>query len=350
MTDAIGLIGLGSVGREMVPHLVKAYGTITIHDRDAARAKAFGNAGGTFAPSPRAVAAASEIVLLSLPDPDAVRAVLLGAEGLLAEPGHCKLLIDTTTSDPATVREMEAAAKARGVTYVEAPISTPLAGQPGPAALKHASATFLVGAEPADFERAKPVLAHLGKYTFHVGAVGQGAAMKLVTNYIAGATRVAIAEGFTLAAAMGIPCARTAEICRHAAAASQSLEEVISQAIEGDLNEVNFSIDLRYKDFRLTGELAREMGVPMPMNAYIVELYQMMRARHGLHGNEQRGAVRGGPCRHRRLQGRKEEGLAATGHQQERWPLALAFPFGVRRHLGRRRRPFLQMRERKARV
>ena len=279
MTDAIGLIGLGSVGREMVPHLVKAYGTITIHDRDAARAKAFGNAGGTFAPSPRAVAAASEIVLLSLPDPDAVRAVLLGSEGLLAEPGRCKLLIDTTTSDPATVREMEAAAKARGVTYVEAPISTPLAGKPGPAALKHASATFLVGAEPADFERAKPVLAHLGKYTFHVGAVGQGAAMKLVTNYIAGATRVAIAEGFTLAAAMGIPCARTAEICRHAAAASQSLEEVISQAIEGDLNEVNFSIDLRYKDFRLTGELAREMGVPMPMNAYIVELYQMMRAR-----------------------------------------------------------------------
>lgn len=279
MTDSVGLIGLGSVGREMVPHLVKAYGAITVHDRDGDRAKALGNAGAKAAPSPQAVGAESDIVLLSLPDPVAVRAVLQGADGLLGKPGRCKLLIDTTTSDPATAREMAAIAKANGVVYIEAPISTPLAGKPGPAALREASATFLVGADKADFDRAKPVLEKLGRYVFHVGTIGQGSAMKLVTNYIAGATRVAIAEGFSLAAAMGIPCAQTAEICRHAAAASQSLEEVITQVINGDLNEVNFSVDLRYKDFRLTGELAREVGVPMPMNAYIVELYQMMRAR-----------------------------------------------------------------------
>jgi 3-hydroxyisobutyrate dehydrogenase-like beta-hydroxyacid dehydrogenase len=280
MADSIGQIGLGSVGRELVPHLVKAYGTVTLHDRDASRAKAFGNSGGNSVASPRAVAQASDIVLLSLPDPAAVRAVLMGADGILAdEKTRCGLIIDTTTSDPATAREMEATAKARGVAYVEAPISTPIAGMPGPAAARTGNATFLVGAEPGDFERAKAVLSHLGRHIFHVGAVGQGSAMKLVTNYIAGATRVAIAEGFALAASMGIPCARTAEICRHAAAASQTLEEVITQVIEGDLNEVNFSVDLRYKDFRLTGELAREMGVPMPLNAYIVELYQMMRAR-----------------------------------------------------------------------
>jgi len=280
MADSIGQIGLGSVGRELVPHLVKAYGTVTLHDRDASRAQAFGNSGGTSVASPHAVAQASDIVLLSLPDPIAVRAVLLGADGILAGgKTRCGLIIDTTTGDPATAREMEATAKARGVAYVEAPISTPIAGMPGPAAARTGNATFLVGAEPADFERAKAVLSYLGRHIFHVGAVGQGSAMKLVTNYIAGATRVAIAEGFALAASMGVPCARTAEICRHAAAASQTLEEVIKQVIEGDLNEVNFSVDLRYKDFRLTGELAREMGVPMPLNAYIVELYQMMRAR-----------------------------------------------------------------------
>ncbi len=290
MTDSVGLIGLGSVGREMVPHLVKAYGAITVHDRDVARAKALGNAGAKAATSPQAVGAESEIILLSLPDPVAVRAVLDGANGLLGKPGRCKLLIDTTTSDPATAREMAAIAKANGVTYIEAPISTPLAGKPGPAALREASATFLVGADKADFDRAKPVLDKLGRYVFHVGEIGQGSVMKLVTNYIAGATRVAIAEGFALAAATGIPAARSAEICRHAAAASQSLEEVISQAIEGDLNEVNFSVDLRYKDFRLTGEYAREVGVPMPMNAYIVELYQMMRAR-GMGGMEMNNVV-----------------------------------------------------------
>jgi 3-hydroxyisobutyrate dehydrogenase-like beta-hydroxyacid dehydrogenase len=280
MADSIGQIGLGSVGREVAPRLLKAYGTLTLHDRDMARANTLGNSGGTAAASPRAVAQATDIVLLSLPDPTAVRAVLTGADGILTDgKTRCSLIIDTTTGDPATAREMEAAAKARGVAYVEAPISTPIAGMPGPAAARTGNATFLVGAEAADFARAKGVLSHLGRHIFHVGAVGQGSAMKLVTNYIAGATRVAIAEGFALAASMGIPCARTAEICRHAAAASQTLEEVIKQVIEGDLNEVNFSVDLRYKDFRLTGELAREMGVPMPLNAYIVELYQMMRAR-----------------------------------------------------------------------
>lgn len=279
MADSIGQIGLGSVGREVAPRLLKAYGALTLHDRDSARAKVLGNSGGVPVDTPRAVGQASDTVLLSLPDPAAVRAVLLGADGILTGQTRCSLIIDTTTSDPATAREMAAAARARGVAYVEAPISTPIAGIPGPAAVRTGNATFLVGAEPADFERAKGVLSHLGRHIFHVGAVGQGSAMKLVTNYIAGATRVAIAEGFALAASMGIPCARTAEICRHAAAASQTLEEVIKQVIEGDLNEVNFSVDLRYKDFRLTGELAREMGVPMPLNAYIVELYQMMRAR-----------------------------------------------------------------------
>ncbi len=279
MTDTIGQIGLGSVGRELAPHLIKAYGTLTLNDRDEARAKSFGNAGGVFASTPRAVADASDVVLLSLPDPDAVRAVLLGKDGILTGATRCTLIIDTTTSDPATARDMEATAKARGITYVEAPISTPIPGMPGPAAARNASATFLVGAAPESFERVRSVLSHLGKHVFHVGAVGQGSAMKLVTNYIAGATRVAVAEGFALAAAMGIPCARTAEICRHAAAASQTLEEVIKQVIEGDLNEVNFSVDLRYKDFRLTSELAREMQVPMPLNAIIIELYQMMRAR-----------------------------------------------------------------------
>jgi 2-hydroxy-3-oxopropionate reductase len=253
MTDTIGQIGLGSVGRELAPRLLKAYGALTLHDRDAARAKALGNSGGKAVASAREVAAASDTVLLSLPDPVAVRAVLMGTDGILTDKKtRCTLVIDTTTSDPTTAREMEAAAKARGIAYVEAPISTPIAGMPGPAAARTGNATFLVGADASDFERAKAVLSHLGRHIFHVGAVGQGSAMKLVTNYIAGATRVAVAEGFALAAAMGIPCARTAEICRHAAAASQTLEEVIKQVIEGDLNEVNFSVDLRYKDFRLT--------------------------------------------------------------------------------------------------
>jgi 3-hydroxyisobutyrate dehydrogenase len=103
--------------------------------------------------------------------------------------------------------------------------------------------------------------------------------MKLVTNYVAGATRVALAEGLALAAAMGVPGGRALDICRHAAAGSQTLEEFDRKYFHGDIERTDFSIDLRYKDFRLTSELARQLGVPMFLNGVIVELYQMMRAR-----------------------------------------------------------------------
>jgi 3-hydroxyisobutyrate dehydrogenase-like beta-hydroxyacid dehydrogenase len=289
-TKAIGQIGLGSLGCEFVPHLAKKFGTLTVFDRDAARVAPLLSNRVRGAKSSRDVGASSDIVLLSLPDPDAVRAVLLGPDGVLADGVRCKLIIDTTTGDPKTAREMAALAAARGIVYVEAPVSTPIAGAPGPVAARTGEATFLVGAEPGAFAAVESVLSCLGRHIFHVGPVGHGSAMKLVTNYIAGATRMAIAEGFALAASMGIPCARTAEICQKAAAASQTLEEVITTVIEGDLGKVGFSVDLRYKDFRLTSELGREMGVPMPIAAYCTEFYQMMRAR-GMGGMEMNNMV-----------------------------------------------------------
>ncbi|MFO0997504.1 MAG: NAD(P)-dependent oxidoreductase [Alphaproteobacteria bacterium] len=289
-TKAVGQIGLGSLGREFVPHLAEAFGALTVFDRDADRMAPLLSNRVKGAASSREVGASSDIVILSLPDPDAVRAVLLGPDGVLADGVRCTLIIDTTTSDPKTVREMAALAETRGIVYVEAPVSTPIAGAPGPVAARTGDATFLVGAEPGAFAAVEAVLSCLGRHIFHVGPVGHGSAIKLVTNYIAGATRMAIAEGFALAASMGIPCARTAEICQKAAAASQTLEEVIAKVITGDLGEAGFSIDLRYKDFRLMSELGREMGVPMPIAAYCTEFYQMMRAR-GMGGMDMNNMV-----------------------------------------------------------
>ncbi len=291
----IGQIGLGSLGREFVPHLQKKFGFLTIFDRDPSRVAPLVSHDVKGARSSREVGRSSDVVLLCLPDPDAVRAVLLGPDGILGDSAltdgaGCKLLIDCTTSDPKTAREMAGLAASHGIVYVEAPVSTPIAGASGPVAARTGDATFLVGAEQGDLAAVEVVLSCLGRHIFHVGPVGHASAMKLVTNFIAGVTRIGIAEGFALAAAMGIPCARTAEICRKAAAASQTLEEVIASVIEGDLGKVSFSVDLRYKDFRLTSELAREMGVPMPVAAYATEFYQGMRAR-GMGGMEMNNMV-----------------------------------------------------------
>jgi 3-hydroxyisobutyrate dehydrogenase-like beta-hydroxyacid dehydrogenase len=277
--EKIGLIGFGTVGRELAVHLVKAHGALGAVDSEPSRADSMRAVGATPFADVAILAAACDIILLSLPNPAAVRAVLDGPDGVIAHAKPGLLIVDTTSSDPATGTEMARRARERGVAYVEAPISTPVAGATGPESARQGAATFLVGASKEDFPRAEAILKPMGRYVYHVGEVGQGSAIKLVTNYIAGATRVAIAEGIAIAAAMGIPAVRTMEICRHAAAASQTLEEVIGRLTGDDPDGVGFAIDLRYKDFRLANELARQVGVPMPLGGQIVELYQMMLAK-----------------------------------------------------------------------
>ncbi len=282
----IGQVGLGTLGKEFVPRLKAQFGALAVHDRDPARVAEARQHGAAPAASAREVGERVDCVLLSLPDPDAVRAVLTGADGVFAGARVPRLVIDTTTSDPETARAMAALASARGAVFVEAPVSTPIHGVSGVEAARMGQATFIVGApDEAAFQAAHAVLRPLAKHVFHVGPVGQGSAMKLVTNYVAGATRVALAEGLALAAAMGVPGARALDICRHAAAGSQTLEEFDRKYFKGDIEETSFSIDLRYKDFRLASELARQMGVPMFLNGVIVELYQMMRAQ-GLGGKD----------------------------------------------------------------
>lgn len=277
--EKVGLIGFGTVGRELAVHLVKAYGALGAIDADASREADMRAIGASPAANVAGLATESDVVILSLPNPVAVRAVLDGPSGVIANAKPGLLIIDMTSSDPTTGVEMARRAGEQGVIYVEAPVSTPVAGATGPETVKQGAATFLVGAPKEVFPRVEAILKPMGRYVYHVGEIGQGSTMKLVTNYIAGATRVAIAEGVAIAAAMGIPAMRTMDICRNANAGSQSLEQAISRLSSDDPEHVGFSIDLRYKDFRLANELARQVGVPMPMGAQIVELYQMMVAK-----------------------------------------------------------------------
>lgn len=275
----VGLVGFGTVGREIARHLLKAHGALAAVDTDPARTQDMRAAGATPVADVASLAAACDAILLSLPGPPAVRQVLDGAAGIIANAKPGLLVVDTTTSDPATATEMARLAGARGVAFVEAPISTPCPGVTGPETVRQGNGTFIVGATEKDFPQAEALLKPMARHIFHIGPVGHGSAMKLVTNYVAGATRIALAEGIALAAAMGVPAERTMEVCGHAAAASQTLEEAKARLTGDDPDGVGFSIDLRYKDFRLANELGRSLGVPMPLGGPIVELYQMMLAK-----------------------------------------------------------------------
>ncbi|MBT5413194.1 MAG: NAD(P)-dependent oxidoreductase [Rhodospirillaceae bacterium] len=277
--EKIGLVGYGTVGREIARHLIKAHGALSVVDSDLARGEEMRAAGATPVEDLAALAADCDAIVLSLPGPPAVRAVLDGPSGIIANANPGLLIVDTTSSDPATGTEMARRAKARGIAYVEAPISTPCPGVTGPDTIRQGDGTFIVGASEEDFPRAEALLRPMARYIYHIGPVGRGSAMKLVTNYVAGATRIALAEGIAIAAAMGIPATRTMEVCGNAAAASQTLDEVVARRTGDDPDGVGFAVDLRYKDFRLANELGRSLGVPMPLGGPIVELYQMMLAK-----------------------------------------------------------------------
>lgn len=284
-TERVGQVGIGTLGREFIPHLRKAYGSVTVFDTDAARMRAAVEAGAVGASSPREVAARSQLILLSLPDPAAVRAVMLGEDGVLAGADEGALVIDTTTGEPWTSRAVHDAARARGVDYMDAPVTTPHPGTTGVEAARAGEAMFMVGAGDHAFARAEPVLALLGTHVFHMGPVGNGNVMKLVTNYIAGIGRVAVAEGLVLAAAAGLPAERTLEVCRQSVAQSASLEETAAKLLGENPDATGFAIDLRHKDYRLVAELARRLDVPLFMNGVALALYQTMLSQ-GLGGRD----------------------------------------------------------------
>ena len=274
----LGQVGLGSVGRHFASHLLRLAGALTVHDKDPERVRVLAQEGAAAAGSARAVASASDVVVLSLPDPGTCRSVMLGADGVLAGAARGALVIDTSTIDPRTSRELHEAARERGIQYLDAPVTTSRPGGGGSEGAKAASVTFLVGGDADAFARARPVLERLSYRAFHLGPPGSGSIVKLVTNHISGIFNLAVAEGLALAAAAGITAERMIEVTEDSVAKCYILSELIAPRLRSRDFSPGFSIDLMHKDHRLAGELARELNVPVLLNQVALELYQMMRS------------------------------------------------------------------------
>ncbi|MGH6954327.1 MAG: NAD(P)-dependent oxidoreductase, partial [Alphaproteobacteria bacterium] len=131
----------------------------------------------------------------------------------------------------------------------------------------------------AHFARARPVLRALGTRIHHLGPAGSGSTMKLISNHIAGITTLAIAEGLVLAAAAGVPAARTLDVCQDTVARSYVLDDDVRPRVLARDFEPGFTVDLYHKDLRLAAELAQALGVPLLFGRLTMEMFQMMRAR-----------------------------------------------------------------------
>lgn len=272
----LGVIGLGMVGRHFAAHALRANGAVAVFDLDPARMAAVQGAGP--AGSAAALAAGCDAVVLSLPSPDAVRAAMLADDGLLAGAAAGLLVIDTSTIDPESCIAIHDAAAARGVAYVEAPISGGEPGEGGTDGAKAGSVSFMVGGDADAYERARPILHAIGKRSFHLGPAGAGATAKLISNHIAGLNNLVMMEGFVLGAAAGFSPETLMTVFEGTDAKGFMMMDYFRPRYMRDEFEPGFSVDLMHKDHRLAGELGDRHGVPLPFNRLALETYQRMRS------------------------------------------------------------------------
>jgi 3-hydroxyisobutyrate dehydrogenase-like beta-hydroxyacid dehydrogenase len=250
---AIGVIGLGNIGRGIANNLVADGNEVVAYDI-APDAMAV-IAGATAAADVASVAHQANITLLSLPTPEVVSDVAM--EWLrAAAPGA--ILVDLSTNSPAAVRELGARLAASGHHLVEAPLTG------GAIGAEKRMLVFMVGGDDEPVARVLPVLEPLGRATFHVGALGLGNTMKLLNSLIAFTTTWVSLEGLAFATKAGIEVQKAVEILRTAGASNFFIDRQV-ETIDGRGRPTQFALELAAKDARLIVELGSELGAPTPV-------------------------------------------------------------------------------------
>jgi 2-hydroxy-3-oxopropionate reductase len=280
MTETIGFIGLGTMGREMARNLIAAGFIVRAYDllpENIEKAVAFG-AFGCSSVSDAAGGASATISML--PNTADVEGVLYGGDGLLSAPPTGGLIIDMSTIAPDAVRKMHGACAGAGLSFVDAPVSG------GPQGARDGTLTIMAGGEPEAFSRAKPFLAAMGSTITHVGPAGAGQTVKLCNQLICALNIQAICEALSVARAAGIDLPQLRDVLMGGSAASWMLDRLGPMMIEED-PRAGFRIDLMVKDLFLANELARDLSIPVPATALVTNHYMEARAHgEGINGNQ----------------------------------------------------------------
>jgi 3-hydroxyisobutyrate dehydrogenase-like beta-hydroxyacid dehydrogenase len=270
----IGFVGLGAMGQLIVPRLMAAGHAVTGWNRSRDKAKDLIASGMRFADSPRAVAAACEIVFSVVTDGNAVKAVALGPDGIVSGLPKDGIYLDMSTISPAVSREVAAAFAKAGTVMLDAPISG------SPVTVKAGQASVMVGGDAAAFERVKPVLAAIGPKVTHIGGNGLACQMKIAVNLLLMVEVICFGEAVALAEKGGVARAVAVDAILKSVAASPVLGYRGPFILDGNMPAVPLAdVTLQQKDMLLALELGRTLGSPVPLAAAANE---MMNACRGL--------------------------------------------------------------------
>ena len=268
----VGFIGLGTMGRHMASNLMKGGHELVVNDVRREAAAPHLKAGATWADTPRAVAAATEVVFTSLPGPVEVEAVALGEQGLLSGMAAGKVYFDLSTNSPALVRRIHEVFKQKGVHMLDAPVSG------GPRGAESGRLALWVGGEEDLFKRLKPVLDAIGDQAYYVGPIGAGSVAKLVHNCAGYVIQTALAEVFTMGVKAGVePIALWKAVRQGAGGRRRTFDGLADQFLPAKFEPPSFALRLAHKDVTLATALGREHKVPMKLaNITLEEMTEAM--------------------------------------------------------------------------
>jgi 4-hydroxybutyrate dehydrogenase / sulfolactaldehyde 3-reductase len=271
--ETIGFIGLGAMGRGMAANCVKKGFKLVVHDIRPEPVDALVKLGAKAGKSIADVAKSCPVIITVLPTGREVDEIVMGADGIFAHAQRGSLVMDLSTIDPETTDKMHAEGKARGIATVDAPIGR-LAWH-----ADRGESLFMVGAEPADFERVKPLLDAMGTTVHHCGAGGTGTRTKLINNYLAIISCQLNAEALALSQRFGLDLAKTLEVVHGTTATNGQLKiNWPNKVLAGDTSP-GFTIDLAHKDLSLIMGAANAARVPLPVAAAAREMFSTARAR-----------------------------------------------------------------------
>jgi 3-hydroxyisobutyrate dehydrogenase/2-hydroxy-3-oxopropionate reductase len=264
----LGFLGLGIMGYPMARNLMRAGHDVAVWSRTSAKAKELAESEkGTFCQTPRDVAAHAECVFLCVGDTKMSEEVILGANGLIEGASKGAAIVDASTVSPSASRHIGEELARKGVDFLDAPCT---GSKPG---AESGNLTFMIGGDPAVFERVKPFFEPMGKRLYYCGGPGLGLHAKLTQNLILSNILMAFNEGIVLAAKAGVDPRLMLDILDNSAAKCGLISFKAPYVLRRDF-QPNFSLRWMHKDTGLALDSANELDVPVPLTSLTRQLFQ----------------------------------------------------------------------------
>ena len=270
----VAFIGLGTMGAAMARNVLDGGFELVVHNRTREKEQPLADAGAARAASPAGAADTADIVVICVADTPDVEAVLLGDNGVADGAKPETLVCDMSTISPEATREFGSRLAERGIRMIDAPVS---GGSEGAA---NGTLTIMCGGEPADVERARPVLDTMGSKITHIGPLGSGQLTKAVNQVMIAGYFLGVAEGLTFAIKAGLDTDRVLEAVSAGMARSAVLEMRAKNMIEGSY-PLGFKLALHLKDLRIALTEAERNGVELPVAELVRALEEDLVDEHG---------------------------------------------------------------------